>query len=434
MSVDARTITYAPIGGALQLFRCRDREIVMHGPAGTGKTRAALEKMYLVAQKYPGMRGLIVRKTRSSLTESAMVTMESKVVLTGVLSPQDVRRQFRHSYDFINGSSIVLGGMDNADRIMSTEFDMILVIEATELTEDDFEKLQTRLRNGTMPYQQIIAECNPSGPHHWIKRRIDSGRATEVVSRHKDNPSVTPEYLDTLSGMTGHRRARLFLGQWSAAEGLVFDNFDRSIHVVDVMPPGWESYRKVRSIDFGYTNPFVCQWWAIDGDGRAFLYREWVRQGMTVKDHADVISRLSGSERYEATVADHDSGDRATLRQCGIDTVAANKSVSPGIQELSGRLSISGDGKPRLYILRGATVGSDSKLDDAKRPQGLAAEIEGYMWQRASDGKPSKEEPVKENDHSCDAARYCMMYIGSPSLPMVWVDDDGTYDRPDLWE
>ena len=31
-------------------------------------------------------------------------------------------------------------------------------------------------------------------------------------------------------------------------------------------------------VDFGYTNPFTCQWWAMDHDGRLYLYREIFHQ------------------------------------------------------------------------------------------------------------------------------------------------------------
>ena len=59
---------------------------------------------------------------------------------------------------------------------MSTEYDMIYVQEATELTEDDWEALTTRLRNGRAPIQQLIADCNPAEPTHWLKARCDSGQ------------------------------------------------------------------------------------------------------------------------------------------------------------------------------------------------------------------------------------------------------------------
>ena len=31
------------------------------------------------------------------------------------------------------------------------------------------------------------------------------------------------------------------------------------------------------SVDFGFTNPIVIQWWAEDPDGRLYLYRELYR-------------------------------------------------------------------------------------------------------------------------------------------------------------
>jgi len=426
---DNPALIYHPRGGARRLFACRDPIIVMPGPAGTGKSRAALEKVHLALQKYPGARALLVRATRTSLSESALVTFESKVLTPGIVVPQQIKRQFRHSYEYLNGSALIVGGMDNSDRIMSTEYDIILVVEATEITEEDAEKLGTRLRNGVMPYQQLIMECNPSGPGHWLKRWIDAGRCTEIMSRHEDNPSLTAAYLERLSRMTGSRRSRLFLGQWAASEGLVYENFDRAIHVIDAMPQGWDLWRKVRTIDFGYTNPFVCQWWAIDGDGRAYLYREYVKAGVTVRNHAEEITRLSGEEKYEQTIADHDAEDRATLAECGISTVSAMKDVSRGIQAVADRLRMAGDGKPRLFLLRSALT---TPAPEGK-PYGTLAEIEGYLWHPAKDGRADKEEPIKQNDHSMDAMRYAMMAIDKPIVPIFAFPDEDAQEPHDGW-
>jgi len=55
-------LRYQPRGVAAQLFECRVPEVVLSGPAGTGKTRAWLERLHLLAaDRYPGMRALIVR-------------------------------------------------------------------------------------------------------------------------------------------------------------------------------------------------------------------------------------------------------------------------------------------------------------------------------------------------------------------------------------
>ncbi|GAG05846.1 unnamed protein product, partial [marine sediment metagenome] len=71
---------YEPHGAAKDLFYFQGREVLIEGPAGTGKSRAIWEKLYAVAYKYPGCRILVVRKTRESMTESVLVTWEDKVL------------------------------------------------------------------------------------------------------------------------------------------------------------------------------------------------------------------------------------------------------------------------------------------------------------------------------------------------------------------
>jgi hypothetical protein len=40
-------------------------------------------------------------------------------------------------------------------------------------------------------------------------------------------------------------------------------------------------------------------------------------------------------------------------------------------------------------------------------------EIEGYVW-NTDGGKRKGEEPVKDNDHGCDAMRYLVMHFDHP--------------------
>jgi hypothetical protein len=450
---DARCRHYDPRGAARELFRCRDPEVLMEGPAGTGKTRAVLEKVNLALLKYPGARALIVRKSRESMTETVLVTLESHVIPPNPAAYPDTGanlRRVRQSYVYPNGSELVVGGMDKADKIMSAEYDLIGAFEATELTEDDAEKLTTRLRNGAMPYQQAIFDCNPGAPTHWLNRRAArpfavspdlaaylpparSGQTqmTRLLSRHEDNPRLfdlkagrwTPRgatYVAKLDALTGHRRLRLRQGRWAAAEGLVYDGWDAAVHLVDALPAGWRHWRKFRAVDFGYVNPFVCQWWAVDPDGRMYLYRQLYRTRTLVEDHAARIVALSAADgRIEATVADHDAEDRATLARHGIDTVPAYKSLREGIQLVGERLRPAGDGRPRLFVVRDCLAdGTDPELDAAKRPADTVAEFDGYVYPKGTDGKPLKEEPVKADDHGLDALRYAVAYVDLQG-PMV---------------
>nr|WP_294577192.1 phage terminase large subunit [uncultured Rhodopila sp.] len=414
---------YRPRGAAKALFPCRDPEILLEGPAGTGKTRAVLEKLNRWLLKVPGSRALIVRKTRISMTESVLVTLESNVIPENPTLYPDTRRvhrKNRQSYAYPNGSTLVVGGMDNPDRIMSTEYDMIAAFEATELLESDWEMVGTRLRNGVMPYQQAIADCNPATPSHWLNQRANSGRMTRLLSRHTDNPAFYEEngqqtergraYLGRLAAsLTGARLLRLLGGKWASVEGQVWEGWDPLVHVVDRFPIPTE-WRRIRVIDFGYTNPFTCQWWAFDGDDRAYLYRQTYYTKRLVQDHAEQIKKLTGTERIDATVSDHDAEDRATLAKYGIHTVPATKAVRAGIEAFALRLKKTGDERPRVFVLRDSLVERDPALVEAKMPTCFEEEIDGYVWPKGIDGRPVKEEPVKLNDHGCDAARYMAMY------------------------
>ena len=70
---------YAPQGAALDLFSCRESEVLLSGPAGTGKSRACLEKLHALMLANPGARGLMVRKTQESIKNSGLVTYREHV-------------------------------------------------------------------------------------------------------------------------------------------------------------------------------------------------------------------------------------------------------------------------------------------------------------------------------------------------------------------
>ena len=71
--------TYRPRGACIDLFNYRGPEVLMSGPAGTGKSRACLEKLHRMMLATAGARGLIVRKTGVSLTSTALVTYRQQL-------------------------------------------------------------------------------------------------------------------------------------------------------------------------------------------------------------------------------------------------------------------------------------------------------------------------------------------------------------------
>ena len=452
--VEAREKTIVLQGKMIDLWNCLDLEVLVEGPAGTAKTRTILEVLDYTARKYKTARILIVRKSRVDMTHSVMTTFDRDVKLPDVHFHTPSQ-----SYRYPNGSIIAVGGLDRASKILSSEWDLIYVNESTELSLSDWETLLPRLRSSVVPYAQIIGDANPDIETHFLNKRADTELMTRIVTTHKDNPryydeetgSYTEEgerYIEgVLAKLTGVRRLRFYKGIWASREGLVYSEFLRSRNVIESGADLPTFVRRYRAIDFGFTNPFVCQWWGEDYDGRLYLYREIYFSGKTVNKHADEIKRLeSGVELSEweelsteqknviwktattivdpedpeeylrkevisYTVADHDAEDRATLHEHGIFTVAAKKAIVPGIEAVIGRLVEAGDGRPRIYVCEDARTTIDADLEGKYLPTSTLEEFSSYSWPDKKENLNQKEVPIDAYNHGMDALRYLVVQV-----------------------
>jgi phage terminase large subunit len=425
-------------GSIRELFASHENELLLSGAAGTGKSVGALMKQHALALKYGGSRHLIVRKTHASLTASTLVTFRkmiaAKELASGLVRFYGGSAQEPAGFKYRTGSAIIVGGLDRPSRLLSTEYDTCLVDEAIETTAEDIDTIVTRLRNGVLPYQQLIMATNPGAPSHHLKQRVDAGRTRILYSTHEDNPRMHDgrdwteygrQYLERLDSLTGARYQRMRWGKWVAAEGLVYEDWDPSVHLVDRLPDGSERWQRWWTVDFGFSNPFVCQFWAEDPDGGLWLYREIYKSKTLVEDHARKILSLvrdSGGAWREpqprTIICDHDAEDRATLeRHLGMGTSPAKKTVSDGIQAVQARLRVQANGKPRIHVLRGALVETDKELAAAKKPTSTVEEISGYVWPDEGKNPDKRENPVKEDDHGMDAMRYMVAeldLVGEP--------------------
>lgn len=404
---EANAKDYTPYGGAADLMYCTDHEQVIAGPAETGKTLAACWKAHILASKYPGCQGAIVRKTQKSVYGSVLQTFE-RVIKNAPVEPYGGEKP--EKYNYANGSAIWVGGMDNPDKVLSSERDFVYVNQAEELALDDWEKLATRTtgRASVVRYPQLFGDCNPAGSKHWIRERSQTGSLRMIISRHQDNPTlfdpatgeITPQGKRTigiLSNLTGVRRKRLLEGVWATAEGAVYDMFDPSVHVCTRQDN--EMQRWYLAMDEGYTNPAVILLIGEDGDGRLHIAREFYKRGVLQKDV--VAAAGIWAREFNIVVAAVDqaaAGLVADLVDAGIPAQGFKGRVLDGITSVQGYLKIQGDNRPRLTV--------DPVCVETIN------EFESYIW------KPEKDEPIKDNDHAMDAVRYLIFRVGGATWYM----------------
>ncbi len=430
------TIRRALLPKQMQFMRADAAEVMFSGAFGAGKTRVLCEKTLELAVNHPGNRVGLFRQTAVALRATTLRTLlDGDGRLPPVIPPAYIAGH--HKTDRVitlrNGSEIVYGGLKSSEGgliwLNSLNLGAALVDQAEEITLDDWLLLGGRLRLDVpgLERRRIYGACNPRDPGHWIYQRFlrASSRQrlnTQVIkTRSRDNWHLPADYLARIEAFTGPFYDRFVLGKWVGLEGLVYDNFAPEVHIIEPFPLSRE-WRRWRSIDFGYTNPFTCLWACEVGadnagglpEGSIVIYREIYMSRRRVAEHAQHINAISEGERYETTYADHDAGDRAELDAHGITTLPADKAVSMGIQTTRGWLGNERGALPRLYFFGDALVEMDISLiidprtgDKKHAPTCTSDEFLFYRWQTGAGGVV-KEQPVKTHDHGMDALRYLL--------------------------
>lgn len=318
---------------------------------------------------------------------------------------------------YIYGRTIHLIGANDEraeHKIRGPTFAGAYVDEITIIPQSVFVMLQSRL---THEGSKLFGTTNPDSPFHWLKTDlIDRADELDVKVWNftlEDNPSLTASYKANISKeYRGLWHDRYIRGQWVLAEGVVYDHFDRTRHVID-FPPGAADYYVV-GIDYGTTNPtaFALIGYSERTTPNRWLEREYywdskkqLRQKTDTQYADDLKKFLANYPNIRAIYIDPSAVSfRVELQRQGFSRlIEAENDVLDGIRYHSMQLS-----NGTFKVCANCTM--------------AIQEYGTYRWDplRAAKGE---DKPIKENDHMMDAVRY--------ALYSEWFKKDGPRLRPE---
>ena len=142
--------------------------IAFGGARGGGKSWAVRVKAVSLADNYPGIKIMIMRRTYPELLSNHIRPLRE---LLGTRVPYNEQKK---DFSFCNGSLIMLRSAANEgdmDKYQGTECDVLFIDEATQFTEEQYDRIKACVRGVNAFPKRVYLTCNPGGVGHtWVKR------------------------------------------------------------------------------------------------------------------------------------------------------------------------------------------------------------------------------------------------------------------------
>lgn len=376
----------------------KHRFIIKKGGAGSGKS---VDTFRLAAYRMVAERGhnyLVCRKSAKSNGTSTYPLMKSCFADWKLLPLIDETKTTQTFTCRANGNQMKFMGLDDIEKIKSITFENgpltdIIVEEATEITETDFNQLNLRLRGLTRQPFQMTLMFNPVSDMHWMKKRFfdNPGPKKKEITIHEstylDNRFLDAAYKGELEALKFEDRVYYdiyALGKWGSIGNLVFRNVEYA-----PCPYKFEDFDEVLAgMDFGYNHYHSNQLIGLK-DGIKYSFNELYVRHMT-NDEIIVENEIRGVlDKYQRCTAD--SAEPKSIKDwqnAGYSVEGAKKGPDSVRQQIS-------------WLNRGKWV-----IDPEKCP-GLASETKSFKWKEDKDGNPL-DEPVKFKDDAIAACRYAI--------------------------
>lgn len=243
----------------------------------------------------------------------------------------------------------------------------------------------------------VLIDTNPENPMHSVKtdyidksgQRLSNGKLNIKAFQFTlfDNIFLDAEYIESIiaSTPTGMFTDRDIYGKWVAAEGVVYADFNKDIHLLshdELMNVKFKEY--FVGVDFGYEHYGSMVVIGRSIDNQFYLVEEHAHQHKFIDDWCDIaldIKARYGNINFYCDTARTEH--IVKLRTKKIRALYADKNILSGVEEVAKLIKLN-----RFFF-----------IDSATR---FKEEIYNYVW----DGETGK--PIKMFDDVLDSIRYAI--------------------------
>lgn len=311
-------------GGYLSFWRDKHRYRVLKGGRSSKKSRTSGLWYIYNMMKYPLSNTVVIRKTGNTHKDSTFAVLKWAAERWGVFDKWSFKENPMEAIYKPTGQVILFRAFDDVMKLTSITVAVGVLCwvwweEIYEIEDEkDFDTFDEAIR-GEMPeglWKQHTLTYNPWVNRHWTKKRFwdntdpDAFTLTTTYKCNEWLDDADIRLIENLEKTNPDRFRVVGLGEYGIPGGAYFDEFRRSIHVIKpfLIPEDWRRYRV---FDYGL-DMFACYWIAVDGQGKAYVYKEIFEKDLIISKASKRIKEINGKDIIYETIAPPDMRNRVS--------------------------------------------------------------------------------------------------------------------------
>ena len=394
------------------------RYFLLYGGRAGGRSYVASQRSTVDVKHKEYARIAVMRYILGDVRSSIWQEVKDRIEEYGMPEVvQDQMMRYEYNSNTIEGKGFKKSTAQNIAKLKSLAgYTTIIIEEADEITEEDFDNLDASIRT-TKGENTIILMFNMPNKDHWIIKRWFDLEETEheqyykaipknmpdteymfatyhdnrknltesVINTYESFKEKNPEYYYTMiQGLVGEGR-----------RGRVFKNWQKiTDKEYEALP-----YSEFYGLDFGFSNHPTALVGIKFHNGKLWVRELLYSTGLTNKDIAD------------------------RMRQLGVkNEIVADSAEPKSIEEIKREgFNIIPSAKGADSIRAGIALLNQQEVYYTESSKNLEIELQNYIYQLDRNKEPTNE-PIDEYNHIMDSTKYvATRHLTKNKIELDWI-------------